>query len=457
MKKERIRSNWADPTTTAENERLPRWFKWIWSMRGLAFGLNTVLMLQVTYYCTDMLGLKPGLVGTMLMASKVLDAFTDLMAGYIVDKTNSRWGKGRPYDVAIALTWLCTVFLFTAPNFGTVGKAVYVFIMYSLVNSVCSTLCMVADPVYLGNAVRSDKNKMLVTSFQGAIIMIGATVAGIFTPQLVGTIGTDKAGWTVIALIFGLPSAIVGSIRMFMIKEVNLEKKQAENVKLNYTIIEGLKALLRNGYAILLCVLVVLNNTQQTIATSAANYYFKWIFGDVSLASLISLPAMFTPIVLIFIPAISRKIGTGKVLKAGFCFMVIGYIIRMAGGTNMVTIMLGTLCTAIGTIPIGTLLSIYSIECMEYGEKKTGVRLEGLVASTSSFAYKLGGGIGSGLLGIFMEISGYLSSETATSQPVSAISMIRFVFNTLPLIIAIIAVVLAMFYNVDRESVRKNR
>lgn len=451
MKKEKVRANWANPATTAENEKLPRWLKWIWSMRGLAFSINTVLMLQITYYCTDILGLAPALVGTMLMASKVLDAFTDLIAGYIVDKTNTRWGKGRPYDIAISLTWLCTVFLFSTPNFGTVGKAVYVFIMYALVNSVCSTLCMVADPVYLGNAIRSDKNKMSVTSFQGAIIMIGATVVGIFVPQLVGTFGAEKSGWTIIALIFAVPSAIVGSIRMFMIKEVNLEKKQAEGAKSDYSVGEGLKALSKNGFAILLCVLVVLNNTQQTIATAAANYYFKWIFGNVSLASLVSLPTMLTPLVLIFVPALSRKIGTGKVLKAGFVIMVLGYVVRLVGGANIMTILIGSLCTAIGTIPIGTLLSIYSIECMDYGERKTGVRLEGLVASTSSFAYKLGGGIGSGLLGIFMGMSGYLSSETVTAQPDSAISMIRFVFSGLPLAIAVVAAALSMFYNVNKE------
>jgi GPH family glycoside/pentoside/hexuronide:cation symporter len=451
MGKEKVKPNWANPATTAENEKLPGWLKWIWSMRGLAFGINTVLMLQITYYCTDMLGLAPALVGTMLMASKVLDAFTDLIAGYIVDKTNTRWGKGRPYDVAISLTWLCTVLLFSTPSFGTVGKAVYVFIMYALVNSVCSTLCMVADPVYLGNAIRSDKNKMSVTSFQGAIIMIGATVMGIFIPQLVGTIGVEKSGWTIIALIFAVPSAIVGSIRMFMIKEVNLEKKQADGAKSNYSLGEGLKALSKNGFAILLCVLVVLNNTQQTIATAAANYYFKWIFGDVSLASLVSLPTMLTPLVLLFVPALSRKIGTGKVLKAGFVITVIGYVVRLAGGVNITTILIGSLCTAIGTIPIGSLLSIYSIECMDYGEKKTGIRLEGLIASTSSFAYKLGGGIGSGMLGIFMGMSGYLSSETATAQPDGAIAMIRFVFSGLPLAIAVIAMALSMFYNVNKD------
>lgn len=450
MGREKKKTNWSDPATTAENERLPGWLKWVWSMRGLAFSLNTVLLLQITYYCTDMLGLSPGLVGGLLMGSKILDAFTDLMAGYIIDKTNTRWGKGRPYDVAVALTWFFTVLLFSVPDFGEVGKAVYVFILYALVNSVCSTLCMVADPVYMANAIRSDRNKMSVTSFQGAFIMLGATVTGIFVPQLVGTIGTEKAGWTIIALIFAVPCSIVGSIRLFTVKEVCHNHGTVVNTAQKLTLKDGLRALSQNSFAIILCVLVILNNAQTTIASASAGYYFKWIFGNISLASIVSLPTMLTPIALIFIPALSRKIGNGRVLRAGLVLMVIGYVVRLLGGTNLITILIGSACTAMGTIPIGTLLSIYSFECMDYGEWKTGVRIEGMIASTSSFAYKLGGGIGSGLLGLFMSASNYISSETATAQPDSALSMIRFSFSGLPMIIAVIALILAMFYRIDR-------
>ena len=88
--------------------------------------MNVVLMMQVTYYCTDLLGMPATLVGSLLMASKVVDACTDLIAGYIIDHTHTKWGKARPYEIFIVLTWVGTVFLFSVPNFGTVGKAVYV-------------------------------------------------------------------------------------------------------------------------------------------------------------------------------------------------------------------------------------------------------------------------------------------------------------------------------------------
>ena len=446
-----VKSNWAEPSTTSENEVLPKWFKWLWSLRGLSVGLNSVIMLQITYYCTDMLGLSAVLVGAMLMGSKILDAFTDIFAGYLIDNTHSKWGKGRPYDIAVVFMWLITVLLFSAPNFGTVGKAIYVFIMYSLVNSVFGTLCMVADPVYLTNSVRSDKNKMSVTSFQGAIIMLGATIAGIIAPILVGSIGMQKSGWTIIALIFAVPSAIIGSIRIFFIKEVRLNSKDIQD-KPKIGIKQGLKALFSNCFALLICLLVILNNAQSTIATAAATYYFKWIFGNVSLASIISLATIITPFILIFVPMLSRKTGNGALLKVGFAIMSLGYLIRLFAGPNLLLILVSSVFTAIGTIPIATLASIYAYDCMDYGEWKTGTRIEGMIASSSSFAYKLGGGIGSGLLGIFMSVSGYISSNDAVTQTDSAIKMIKFSFAGLPLILSILAFVLSLFYTLDKKK-----
>ena len=58
------KANWLDPSTTAENEVLPGYLKWAWTSRGLSLALNVILIMQLTYYCTDMLGMGATLVGT---------------------------------------------------------------------------------------------------------------------------------------------------------------------------------------------------------------------------------------------------------------------------------------------------------------------------------------------------------------------------------------------------------
>ena len=455
MKKEkklREKPNWSNPDTTAENERLPRWLKWVWTGRGIAFSLNVVLLMHLTYYCTDLLGMAPALVGSLLLASKVFDGFTDLIAGFIIDKTRTKWGKARPYDIFIPLMWLFTVLLFTVPNFGTVGKCVYIFIMYAIVNSVCSTFVMAADPVFLGRTIRNDKNKMSLTSFQGAFIMIASIAASIIIPQLISFIGTEKSGWTIIALLFAVPLTIVGSLRMLMVKELASVDELNRQIGGKLSLKESLKALAKNKMVFILGILVILTQTNVAVTQAVTNYYFKWIFGDVGLASLVGAANVATPIVLAFVPALSRKIGTGKLLRFGLLLTAIGYGIRLLAGANIPAIMGGTLLTTAGAVPITVLLSIYTLECMDYGEWKNGVRVEGVISSVMGFSQKVGSGVGSAILGFLMGMSGYISSEAATVQPDSALNMIRFLFNGLPTLLAAGCFVLSLFYTIDKVS-----
>ena len=445
------KANWSNPETTAQNEVLPKWLKWVWTGRGIGYSLNVVLILQLTYYCTDILGMAPSLVGTLLLASKVFDGVTDLIAGTIIDKTHSRWGKARPYDIFLPLMWIGTILLFSVPNFGIVGKAVYIFIMYALVNSVCNTFLMAADPVFLGRTIRKEENRISVTSFQGAFIMIFSILANVLLPQLIGGIGSTKAGWTIIALVFAVPLSIVGSIRMLTVKEVLTVENEAhkESIPLKKTV----HLIGKNKMSIVLCIMTILTNAITSMNSAVQSYYFKWIFGDISLASLISLPTFLTPVLLIFAPKVAKKYGSGFLLKLGLICSAIGYALRWVFGANLITIMVGTIFTTIGTVPISMLLSIYTLECIDYGERKTGERVEGFISALMGFGTKVGSGIGSAVVGFLMGISGYIASEAAVSQTEGALGMLKFLFGGAPLIMAVAILLLSFsFVKASKEN-----
>ena len=109
--------------------------------------------MQLTYYCTDMLGMGATLVGTLLLASKIFDGVTDLFVGFIIDATHTKWGKARPYEIFIVFVWGLTVLLFSAPEMSTTGKAIFVFVLYTLINSVCATFLNGGDAVYLARRI----------------------------------------------------------------------------------------------------------------------------------------------------------------------------------------------------------------------------------------------------------------------------------------------------------------
>ncbi len=450
--KTKEKPNWADSNTTAENEKLPGWLKWVWSGRGISFSLNFLLLAQIQYYCTDLLGLNAALVGALLLASKAFDAVTDLGAGYIIDRTNTRWGKARPFDIFMVLAWVCVVLLFSTPELGTTGKSIYVFCLYTLANSVCCTLGSCGDGIYMKRAIRSEKNWTSVTAFQGAMIMIFSLIVGIMMPTLIAKIGTTKSGWTLIALIFAVPLAIIGSLRMIFVKEVAVVPQQEESEKSvpKTSFKETVSALFKNKLIFILGVMIIVYQ-----ATSVANpntYYFKWIFGDIALGSLLGFAGFITPVLLIFVPAITRKIGTEKFLVAGMIINLIGCLIRMIFAKNILMLMLAAALTLAGTLPVSSLLTVYVLECMEYGRKKSGVCIDGVTGAFQSFATKLGSALGSALMGFLMEASGYISDTAATTQPDSAINMIHFLFAILPVILSVLTFILALLYKREKNK-----
>ncbi len=451
--KAKVKSNWMDPATTAENEVLPKWLKWVWSARGVSFSLNFLLLAQISYYCTDILGLSATVVGVLLLGSKAVDAVTDLVAGYIIDKTNTRWGKARPFDIFMPLTWLCMVLLFSTPDFGTVGKYIYVFCLYTIANSVCYTLASCGDGIYMKRAIRSEKNWTSVTAFQGALIMIFSLVVGILMPTLIATVGAEKSGWTLIALAFAVPLTIIGSLRMFLVKEVAADTQAIENKETvsKASFKDIVRALSKNKLILILGVMIVIY--QVTSTANPNTYYFKWIFGDIALGSLLGLAGFITPILLCFVPAVTRKLGTTKFLIVGMVVNLIGCVIRMLFPTNIIFLMVAAALTLAGMLPLSSLLTIYVLESMEYGQRKSGINIDGVTGAFSGFATKLGSSLGTGLMGILMGMSGYISDPTVTTQPDSAIHMISFLFAILPVILAVVTLLLAFAYKKVKKEV----
>lgn len=380
--------------------------------------------MQLTYYCTDMLGMGATLVGTLLLASKIFDGVTDLFVGFIIDATHTKWGKARPYEIFIVFVWGLTVLLFSAPEMSTTGKAIFVFVLYTLINSVCATFLNGGDAVYLARSIRSEKNRVSVMSFNGGIIMLFSIVISMLLPQLIAGMGSTKEGWTTMALIFAIPCAVIGMFRFIFVKEVvddnqpsDQQKEEVQKIPLK----QSLKCVFSN----------------------------KYIMGNIGLATLVSIGSMLTPVIMLIFPVLSRKFGTVPILRAGAVLGVVGYGIRILGGTNLVTLTLGSVIGGVAILPVTMMISIYLIDTMDYGEWKTGTRVEGMLASVNSFASKLGSGIASGMVGLIMGLAGYDGS--LATQSASALTSIQVLFNYVPMVLMVVLLILGIAYKLDKE------
>lgn len=434
-------------------EKMPFWYSLAWSSRGISAALNVILVAYVTFYASDVLGLSVGIVGTMLLASRVIDAFTDMAMGFIIDKTHTRWGKARPYEIFIVLTWLFTVLLFNTPSGSRTFQYIWLFVMYVLINAICTTAYGGTDAVYMARAFTTENNRVKVMSINGVVVMFASILFNIIAPQFINSLGTTQAGWTKLSMTMAVPLALIGMLRFFLCKEIVEDKKQDgvqaqdEEKQDNLKLSDMMKLLLKNRYVFIVVGLMITCQIANNLGP-VATYYFKYMMGDIGLLSLVNVTAMVVPLALIFFPVLSRKFGTTKILQACAVIGIAGMAIRTVGRTNMATLIIGSTLSGIATMPISMMINAYLIDCMDYGEWKTGVRIEGPVASVVNFSNKVGAGLASGLIGLIMGLAGY--DGTLEVQSASANAAIVGCYNILPLILYILMLALALNYKMDK-------
>lgn len=430
-------------------QKMPLWFGLTWSTRGISVAINVVILMQITYYCTDILGLNAAVIGTMFLVSKIIDAFTDLGFGFILDKTHTRFGKARPYEWFIVFEWLFTVFMFNAPKIGATAQYIWIFIMYVMINAVCATALGGIDSVYLARTFTTNKNQIAAMSINGFVVMIATVGFNIWFPGWLATSGTTQTGWAALMIPMGIAMAILGILRFIFCKEVVVDDvKDPNNSSANkLSLKESLGLLGKNKYLFIVVGLMFLTFFVNNMS-AATTYYFKYIVGDISLQGVVAITSLIVVPALAIFPALSNKFGTTKLLQACILIGIIGLGIRTIGGTNLATIIIGGCLMGIGTLPISLMINTYLIDCMDYGEWKTGTRIEGLVASIANFASKVGNGIALGAVGLVMGLAGY--DGLAETQSTVANAAIVFLYNILPLILFVIMFILSLNYKVDK-------
>ena len=183
---------------------------WAWGSREVSETSNVLIQTFFLFYCTETMLLNPAVVGVLLGLSKVVDGITDVIAGYIVDKTKTRFGKGRPYELCIFGTWICTYLMFSCPaEFQLTMKYVWVFSMYILVNALFNTFLNAGENVYMIRAFRTGQI-VRISSFVGFISSTVGFIINIIMPQLVERYSAVQGGWSRIILYIGVPVTIIG-------------------------------------------------------------------------------------------------------------------------------------------------------------------------------------------------------------------------------------------------------
>ena len=419
-----------------ENENcLPIGKFFAWKSRDISVASITVIVTgYLSIFCTDTLGIKPAVVGIILLISKLLDVVTDFITGYLVDNTNSKLGKGRPYELSIIGSWVCSVLLFSCPaGWEKNVKIAWIFCMYTLVFSVFNSFLGACNNPYM---IRAFKNKEVITkvaSFGGIVTMLGSAIVSITFPIAMGKIATSAGGWRTLILLYAIPLTLIGILRFIFVKEDPSIDARSESKKIDVK--EVFLMFKENKYAWAYAGVTGMYNL--CVGMSVNTYYFKYIVGDVSKLSLVNmLSILMLPVMFVF-PKLMKKMQVSNLIELGVGIGAAGYFLLFFAKANIPVIIIGNVMVSMASLPICYLGVLIIMELATYNEWKGMSRMEGSTNIISNFATKAFNGIGVGVQGILLSAFGYMNATSTeiVTQPDSALLAIRLLYSLIPMAI----------------------
>ncbi|WP_455501347.1 MFS transporter [Gemmiger sp.] len=418
----------------------------LWNSSSCSVALSTLMLGYATFYCTDVLQLAPALVGTLFMVSKIFDSVTDVVAGFIVDRTQTRWGKGRPYEIFMLFLWLATWLLFSCPaGFATAAKCIWIFCMYTFMNSICVTFLNANNVVYMVRAFENKEQQSKIVGYGSIFTMAAAMVFNVLFPTAMAKVGTDAAGWSRLVGMIAIPLTVIGMLRVLTIPEkfTPASEKNGEQVR-----VKDLLPLLKESRPVLIICLV---RFVQNIATGLAigTYYWQYVIGNLGMMGVASVTTILCLPLAFALPGLRKKFGMAGMSAIGVVVGCVGYLAAFFAGSNMIFYIVATLIISAGAVPLNMMFNMFIADVADYNEWKGIKRMEGTMGSLTGLAGKLGNAFGGFLLGILMSASGYVGG--AEVQTGSAILMMRVLASFIPMIFMLAVVVILRFYTVDKQ------
>ena len=415
-------------------------------------------------FYTDVFGMPAAVVGTMFLITRVWDSAFDPIIGIIADRTQSRWGKFRPYLLYLAIPFaVIGVLTFTTPDFSDGGKVIYAYFTYSLMMMVYSAI-NVPYASLLGVMSPESKDRNMLSTYRMTFAYIGSFIALLLFMPMVNrfSMGHDEQhGWMMSVIVIAVLCALLFyGCFAWTTERVKPIKKQQNSLK------SDLQDLLHNRPWWILLGAGVAALVFNSIRDGATVYYFKYYVVEEEYASISLFGISFVlsglylavgqaaNIVGVVLAApLSNRIGKKKTyMWAMSIATVLSVIFYWFDKEQLMLMFIFQVLISICAGSIFPLLWSMYADCADYSELKTGNRATGLIFSSSSMSQKFGWAIGSAVTGWLLAFYGF---EANAVQGEEAIHGIRMFLSWLPAMGTVLSVIFISLYPLSEKEMRK--
>ena len=415
--------------------------------------IGGAIMLFLSYFYTDIYGLSPALVGTLLLSIRVIDAVTDPIMGAIADRTQSRWGRFRPY-----LLWVCvpyvlfSVLMFTTPDWSYNGKVIYAFVTYFLMSLTYTAINI--PYCSLGGVITADPHER-VSCQSYRFIMVGIAtliLSSTLLPMAEWFGGEDKARGYQMSM--GVMAII--ALFMFLFCFATVQERIKPAIPTNDALKADLRDVWKNDQWPRILLLTLCNVCPGFIRMAATMYYVTWVMGKS--ASFASLFISLGVVGMMFGSALAKPL-TDRFCKLKVFFWVNIVLAIFSSAfyffnphlTSFILVMY-FLLNVLHQIPSPLHWSLMA-DVDDYGEWKTGKRITGISFSGNLFFLKVGLAIAGAMVGFLLSYYGY--DANAPQQNAEAMNGIIMLFTLIPGVGYLITAGVVRLLKVDRELMQQ--
>ena len=412
---------------------------------NVVYGLCSTLL---TFFYTDYVGVDIALVGIIFLITRFFDGVSDIIMGFITDRTHSKWGKARPWILWMSVPYAVTfVLLFLIPaNATTLVQGIYIFVTYNLVNTVVYTALNLPYSTMASLITRDEKSRASTQAWRIFCGPGGKMVVTVSTIPLVQAFGNTQQSWIIVACIYAVIALILLLICFFNIEErVVIEAAKGKT----FTVMENLKALFSNQYWAICLGLWGFMVMMSTVTGTIETYYCKYTLGNETLYSPIYAAELISQcVVVLIVPHFVPRFGKRNLTLAGILLVIVAQLVWMSNPLSVPIAMVSGVLRGIGVAPLWACVFPMIADSAEFGQWKTHVRQDGMIFSAASVGSKLGGGLASAGIGLLMDSVGY--DGTLAAQSPEAMDMIYNICMYAPIIFSVIIVVLCLMYKLDK-------
>ena len=418
-----------------------------------------VINVYLLYYYTAVWGISPASAGFMFLITKVIDAISDPAMGLIADRTQTRWGRYRPYLLWGAVP--CGLFgylLFMGPDLSETGKLIFAYVSYSLVmlaytaiNVPYSALLAVISPL--------EEERLKATQYRFIFASLGTLLVGAITKPLATALGggSEVVGFRMTMLLYATISVILFWTTFITTKE------RIQPAPSSSSATDDFKVLLKNRSWIVLAISGILVVIGLVSRISSAAFYGKyyvmasdepylWWMDQTTLMITCGfvgqlIGALLSPTLLNFVEKKTLMIAA-NLLCAGS--MLLSYLIPVES-FGVIVFLYSVGIFAFGVI-ITLLFAMYT-DCAEYGEWISGKNSAGLTVSASMFSLKAGSALGSAIPAAILATFSF--DSTLAEQSTEAVQGIQLMFSVVPALFFFAAGALMFGYKINAQLLQQ--